>query len=71
MTSYIDTTSTSLYLLITTRERKRLRSLIDRVSIHGSFFDFIEYLLFLIHLDLNESRTLLIMICYERVLEST
>lgn len=57
MTSYIDTTSTSLYLLITTRERKRLRSLIDRVSIHGSFFDFIEYLLFLIHLDLNESRT--------------
>lgn len=62
MTSYIDTTSTSLYLLITTRERKRLRSLIDRVSIHGSFFDFIECLLFLIHLDLNESRTLLIMI---------
>lgn len=54
---YIYTTSTSLYLLITTRERKRLRSLIDRVSIHGSFFDFIEYLLFLIHLDLNESRT--------------
>lgn len=60
MTSYIYiyTTSTSLYLLITTRERKRLRSLIDRVSIHGSFFDFIEYLLFFkIHLDLNESRT--------------
>lgn len=67
MTSYIDTTSTSLYLLITTRERKRLRSLIDRVSIHGSFFDFIEYLLFLIHLDLIESRTLLIMIWNERV----
>lgn len=58
-----------LYLLIIIWECKCLCLLIDCVLIYGFFFDFIEYLLFLIYLDLNESRIFFIMIWNECVLE--
>lgn len=62
MMLYIDIIFMLLYLFIIIWECKCLCLLIDCVLIYGFFFDFIEYLLFLIYLDLNESRIFFIMI---------
>lgn len=69
MMLYIDIIFMLLYLFIIIWECKCLCLLIDCVLIYGFFFDFIEYLLFLIYLDLNESRIFFIMIWNECVLE--